>query len=439
MNQVTALLAILLFITLVMILFYFLRMFIGLHRKRAEEERKKSTEVGFVVDTFHDLVSKLKEKERELETMKKIAEERASSIGLYNENILQSVPSGVVSFDQELRVTKMNSSAEKILDMKERDAAGRKYGEIFSSPVADLIQKRDTIERGEIGYVTRSGKRIWLGLGMSPLRDGSDDVIGQILVFTDLTELKAFQSQMELRERLSTLGEMSAGIAHELRNPMAVISGYTKILMKKVDAASRPAVDAISKEVAVMDRIITDFLSFARPTEPFFSEVDLKGLVEGCLGGLAGGMEGIAVIRETDSLPKVRGDEVLLRQSFTNLFQNAIEAMPDGGLLRISAREVRSQEPGVRGNEENASRLTPRALPGFVEIMVSDTGHGIPESIRDKIFLPFYTTKERGTGLGLSIVHKIVVSHGGSLGVESGENGTTFTIRLPVKTVKGES
>jgi PAS domain S-box-containing protein len=408
MNQATVLLAVLLFLTFLMILFYLVRMLIGLHRKNVEEERKKSSEVGFVVDTFHDLVTKLKEKERELEAMKKIAEERASSIGLYNENILQSVPSGVVSFDQELRITKMNSSAEKILDMKEQYATGRKYKEIFSSPVDELIGKRETVERGEIGYMTKSGKRIWLGLSMSPLRDGADNIIGQILVFTDLTELKAFQSQMELRERLSTLGEMSAGIAHELRNPMGVISGYTKILMKKVEEASKPAVEAIAKEVAVMDRIITDFLSFAKPTEPVFSEVDLNELIDSCLGGLPGGMEGITVIRETDTLPKVRGDEVLLRQSLINLIQNAIEAMPDGGELRITGT---GDDP--------------------LSIAISDTGHGIPASIRDKIYLPFFTTKERGTGLGLSIVHKIVISHGGSLRVESGEQGTTFTIRLP--------
>jgi PAS domain S-box-containing protein len=408
MNQVSALLAVLLFFTFLIIFYYLVRMLIGLRRKKAEDARKKSSEVGFVVDTFHDLVTRLKEKEKELETMKRIAEERASSIGLYNENILRSVPSGVVSFDQELRVTTMNSSAEKILEMKEQDAAGRSYAEIFGNPVDELIGKRGTIERGEIGYVTKSGKRIWLGLSMSPLRDGADNIIGQILVFTDLTELKAFQSQMELRERLSTLGEMSAGIAHELRNPMAVISGYTKILMKKTDEASKPAVEAIAKEVMVMDRIITDFLSFAKPTEPVFSEVDLNELLDGCLAGLAEGREGLTVTRSTAALQKVRGDEVLLRQSFTNLIQNAIEAMPDGGELRIS---------GSGGDP--------------LSITISDTGHGIPESIRDKIYLPFFTTKERGTGLGLSIVHKIVVSHGGSLLVESGEQGTTFTIKLP--------
>ena len=432
------LLVTLIFIALLLVFFYLVRMLIGLQRKKRGEEKKKTTEVGFVVDTFHDLVSKLKEKEKELEAMKKMAEERASSIGLYNENILQSVPSGVVSFDRRLNITKINSSAEKILDMKQGDVVGKSYREIFGNPVAGLIEKRETVERGETAYVTRTGKRIWLGLSMSPLRDGSDAIIGRILVFTDLSELKAFQSQMELRERLSTLGEMSAGIAHELRNPMAVISGYTKILMKKVDDASKTAVEAIAKEVSVMDRIVTDFLSFAKPVEPAFYDVDLNGLIEGCISGLSDCMTGITVVMDMEGLQVIVGDEVLLRQSFTNLIRNAVEAMTEGGELRITAKEVRRGESGVRSNKESLSLitpypspLTPHSLPDFVEISVSDTGHGVPESMRDKIFLPFFTTKERGTGLGLSIVHKTITSHGGSISMESCDKGTTFRIKLP--------
>jgi signal transduction histidine kinase len=264
------------------------------------------------------------------------------------------------------------------------------------------------VERAEFGYTTQSGKRIWLGLNMSPLKDSSNDVIGQILVFTDLTELKAFQSQTELRERLFTLGEMSAGIAHELRNPMAVISGYTKILSKKVDASLISAVEAISKEVAVMDRIITDFLSFAKPKELVVTEVDLRELVNGCVTAVSDGLEGISVVNDTAMLPVIKADEVLLRQSFTNLLRNAVESMPEGGEMKISG-----------------------SVKECLSISISDTGHGIPEEIRDKIFLPFYTTKERGTGLGLSIVHKIVVSHGGTIQVDTGGQGTTFTVKLP--------
>ncbi len=395
-------------------LFYLLRLFIGIHKKNLASRNKDTTQVGFVVDTFHDLVSKLKEKERELEILKKNAEERASAIEIYDENILQSVPSGVVSFNQDLYITKINSAAENILDLKQYSVIRKKHSEIFNRPISEFIENRKTVERAEVSYVTHAGKRIWLGLTISPLKDSLNNIIGTILVFTDLTELKAFQSQMELRERLSTLGEMSAGIAHELRNPMAVISGYTKILSKKVDSALMPAVEAISGEVAVMDRIISDFLSFAKPTELIPSNIDLKALIGSCINALKDAAGKIHISLNAVILPVIKGDEVLLRQSFTNLLQNAIESMPDGGDLNI---DIYSDD--------------------YLNITVSDTGHGIPENIKDKIFLPFFTTKERGTGLGLSIVHKIVVSHGGTIQIDSGEKGTTFTIKLPKGIIVG--
>lgn len=408
MDQPTLTFISLSFIVLLLILIYILRVVVALRQKKEAEDNKDATEVGFVVDTFHDLVSKLKEKEKELEILRKRAEERASEIEIYNEDILQSVPSGVVSLDQSLTITKMNAAAEKILDLRGAEVAGRPHDEVFKSPLREFVAERQTIERTETGYTTGSGKRIWLGLNMSPLKDSSGTVIGKILVFTDLTELKAFQSQMELRERLSNLGEMSGGIAHELRNPMAVISGYTKILSKKVDPQLLPAVESIAREIAVMDRIITDFLSFARPTEPVLTSIDPADLLQGCIEALAPASNGIEIKTISEGPLRIRVDEVLLRQAFTNLLQNAVEAMPDGGTLTVNIRR-----------------------PHDVVITISDTGHNIPEALREKIFLPFFTTKERGTGLGLSIVHKVVVSHGGTISVASGEQGTTFTIILP--------
>jgi PAS domain S-box-containing protein len=396
----------------ILFMFYFIRVILDIQKKKIEAKNRDVTQMGFVVDTFHDLVSKLKEKERELEDLRKIAEEKAGSIEIYNEDILQSVPSGVVSFDQDLRIKKMNASAEHILEMKQDDVLLKECREVFHNPINELLCRRETVERAEISYLTGSGKRIWLGLNISPLKDSLGSNIGQLLVFTDLTELKAFQSRKDLRDRLSTLGEMSAGIAHELRNPMAVISGYTRMLSKKVADPMKPAVESIAKEVAVMDRIITDFLSFAKPTDLMLAPLDLQDLLDGCLGSLRSLSEGMQVSVDITMLPRINADEVLLRQACTNLLQNAIESMPEGGELKISG-----------------------FMDDYICISLSDSGHGIPESIRDKIFLPFYTTKERGTGLGLAIVHKIVVSHGGDIKVETGDKGTTFTIRLPKRLI----
>lgn len=391
-----------------------MRIFIKFYRVKKSLEEKDASKVGFVVDTFHDLVSQLKEKEKELETLRNKAEDRATAIEGYNENILQSVPSGVISFDDEMRITKVNLAAEKILEIREETSTGKLHTDVLNKPITDFLNERKLIERGEVSYITPSGKRIWLGLTLSPLKNKEGSTIGQILVFTDLTHLKAIESQIELRNRLSSLGEISAGIAHELRNPMAVIAGYTKILSKKADSSLKPTVDAISKEIVVMDRIISDFLSFAKPIELNPIQIDLKSIIENCAASVAGVRNDITLNLDIKGIPPLKGDEVLLRQAFINLLQNSVEAMPQGGELTIKT-----------------SPLTGPAKD-FLDIAITDTGHGISENIRGKIFLPFFTTKEKGTGLGLAIVHKIVISHGGNISFVSTEKGTTFRIRLPL-------
>jgi two-component system sensor histidine kinase PilS (NtrC family) len=373
-------------------------------------EERDTSPVGFVVETFQDLVAKLKQKERELEELKRLAEQRADASEHYNEYILQSVPSGVVSFGQDLFITRVNAAAGKILEIVPAEAVGKRFGEVFRDPLKTLLEDRVAVQRSDLTYVAPSGKKLHLGYTLTPLKNEEGQAIGQLLVFSDLTELKALESQAVLRDRLSSLGEMAAGVAHELRNPMGVIAGYVKLLEKKSDASSAHILASVSREIAVMDRIITDFLSFARPTEINAATVDLGGLLGNCVDYAAGGRGDIIVSARLKGMPPVFGDEILLRQAFSNIIQNAVEAMPSGGTLTL---DFSSREEGT------------------LEVTVSDTGHGIPESIRDKIFLPFYTTKERGTGLGLAIVHKIVVSHRGALTVESTERGTTIRVRLP--------
>jgi PAS domain S-box-containing protein len=402
-----------LFLIVILVVLSLFRIITRFYIGKKAMEQKDGSKVGFVVDTFHDMVSTLKDKERDLEILRQKAEDRALAIEGYNENILQSVPSGVMSFDENLKIMKVNQAAGKILEVKEETVIGKHHTEILGNPITDLLNEKKFIERGEISYITSSGKRIWLGMTLSPLRDQNGKTIGQILVFTDLTHLKAVESQMELRARLSSLGELSAGIAHELRNPMAVIAGYTKLLSKKGEKSLQPIIENISKEIAVMDRIISDFLSFAKPAELTMTDIDLKAMIGNCITAIRGDKSDITVRLNIDGRPTIKGDEVFLRQVFINIIQNAVEAMPQGGALTIE--------------------IFPSADPGRgFDIVLSDTGHGISEDIINKIFLPFFTTKERGTGLGLAIVHKIVVSHGGTISVESSDKGTMFRMRLPV-------
>jgi signal transduction histidine kinase len=195
---------------------------------------------------------------------------------------------------------------------------------------------------------------------------------------------------------------------------MGVIAGYTKLLSKKVDNSLKPTVDAISKEITVMDRIISDFLSFAKPAELNISDINLKTFIKNCAQAITNERGDIHLNLDINELPVIKGDEILLRQAFTNLIQNAVEAMPQGGELVIKA-------------------FTSTGLAGdFLDVSISDTGHGISENIMDKIFIPFFTTKDKGTGLGLAIVHKILVSHGGNISIDSSEKGTTFRIKFPL-------
>jgi signal transduction histidine kinase len=240
-----------------------------------------------------------------------------------------------------------------------------------------------------------------------------DAAIGIILSFSDLTEVKRLQEQMELRERLTALGEMSAGIAHELRNPMAVISGYLNLLSKKSDPAAQETIRSIANEITGMNRIIGDLLTFARPASLNRVTVNIREMIETCLAGVLQargvGPNITADVNVADF--EIAVDEVLMRQAFTNLIQNAVEAMPDGGTLTIDAQV----------NHE-------------CRIVIRDSGLGMPAEGLKKIFLPFYTTKDKGVGLGLALVHKIVLSHGGRIDVESTEGkGTTFTVALPVR------
>jgi len=410
-NQVLIIFSVASFVLMALVLYGLIAL---VRRMKKAGEEKSPSQVSFVVDTFHDLVAQLKQKEAELDSLRKRAEERADIMEDYNENILQSVPSGVVSMDASWKVIKANAPATRILGLKDEKVTGKDGREIFGEIIRQTEGENGApiwSGRGELRYTAPSGRKLWLGYSLSPLRNELGLEIGRLLVFTDLTELKALEEQSALRSRLSSLGEMAAGIAHELRNPMGVISGYTRILSKKVDPLSLPTVEAISAEVEVMDRIISDFLNFARPRDLELAEINLRGLVSSCVDKIKSGTEDRipSVTTSIDSGIFLRADEIMLRQVFTNLIQNAIEATPSDGTVCIEA--------AVEG-------------PGVV-IKVSDTGHGIDKSVSDRIFNPFYTTKDKGTGLGLALVHRIVTSHSGTITLRTGEGGTTFIITIP--------
>ena len=371
----------------------------------------KRTEVGFVVDTFHDLVARLKEKEKELETLRGIAEEKAVSMEAYNNNILQSVPSGVITVDNEKVITSINQAAERILGINRNSALESRYDEVLREPFTALFNEGKSIARAEYQYVTDGGRHIWLGITTSQLLNPEREKIGLIVIFTDLTDIKALEAQVELKQRLSELGEMSAGISHELRNSMSVIAGYAKLLGKHMEGKDKTTVEAIQTEISSMDRIISELLAFAKPSVIHTEDVLIHDLVRETAATVLADNRSVAFLMNDTGPVTAKVDTVLFRQALANILMNALEAMPEGGRLDAAV---------TSGH-------------GRVEIKIRDTGHGIPAHIKDRIFLPFFTTKESGTGFGLALVQKIIISHGGSIEVESTEGeGTLFRIVLPV-------
>lgn len=380
-----------------------------------KDERKKTPETAFIIDAFHEVTKQLKDKEKELQRLKLLAEQRAENVESYNENILQCVTSGVITFDKNCILTTMNRAAEEMLGLKFKQQSGLSCGDLFGQgeitrAVHDTFEKKIPSARME-AMLERSQGKLWLGFNTAVLTDRQGEALGVILSFSDLTEVKRLQEQMELRERLTALGEMSAGIAHELRNPMAVISGYLKLLSKKKDASNQAIIRDITAEIDGMNRIIDDLLTFARPASLNRVKTNIREMIEACIANVlqaTGADSRIKTVVNADDL-ELSVDEVLMRQALSNLMQNAVEAMPDGGTISVETHA--------------GSNFT---------LHVADTGAGIPREAIKKVFLPFFTTKDKGVGLGLALVHKIVLSHGGRIEVKSREGkGTIFTVILP--------
>lgn len=402
------------------------RLAAGLRAHRAPEA---GTGESAMIDTFQNLVRQLKDKETRMQELRTRAEERAAHVESYNESILQSVSSGVITFNRERAVTTFNHAAEQVLGLARAAAIGRRCDELFgaASRVSQILEAAlahgTAITRQEFELAIADGARIWVGVSTSLLYDTRGQVIGATFVFTDLTEIRHLQEQVELQRRLSMLGEMSAGIAHEFRNMMGTMMGFAKLIAKKTDAADarRGMVDALNRELEAMDRLIEQLLAFGRRSDLNPQPLQLDELLRRVAVQVAAAAAPQPKL-ELDlppGLPPVMLDDVLIRQAFTNLLQNAVEAMPHGGTLAIRMRVVNAPARGAGGRQA-------------VLVEISDTGVGIPKEVQDKIFLPFFTTKEKGTGMGLALVHKIILSHNGRIEVESGERqGTTFRIYLP--------
>ncbi len=385
------------------------------------QDREGDAVGSLLENTFQGAIRDLKQKGQALEQMKDKAEAYAETMEHYNENILRSVTSGVLAFDREHNVTAMNPAAETILNLKRSEVVGKGHESVFGphTEIASFLKETFDLNqhalRKECELTRRDGKKICLGLTPSALRDREGNQIGAILVFSDLTEMKLLQEQVELKKRLVLMGEVSAFIAHEFRNYMGTILGYASLLSKGFQPADpkQEMTRAITHELSKMEQLITELLAYGKKPALTVKRIPMLPLIEETLQPFRSGHPDISFQTTFEDCEAVV-DAVLLRQALSNLIQNGLDAMDE------TPNKTLHVQVGYWGDR-------------FIEIKISDTGRGIAPGDLDKIFLPFFTTKQKGTGLGLALTHKIILSHNGTIGVDSQEGvGTTFMITLPV-------
>jgi two-component system sensor histidine kinase PilS (NtrC family) len=331
-----------------------------------------------------------------------------------HESIVRSIPSGIITADRFGRVTFLNRSAEQITGLS-GSCAGEPLVRLMPA-LEGRLAPGTPLDRFEADHLLPEGERRRLGFTVSPLLDREGQNHGYVLAFQDLTQIRAMESAMARSERLAAVGTMAAGLAHELRNPLASMSGSVQMLVgnKAFDDDDRRLMGIVLREADRLNALVSEFLQFARPSPAQLEPIDLRQVVDSTLALFANDptRSGIQVRTElAESLPVI-GDLGQLGQVLWNLLGNAADAMPEGGEIRVVARR--------RGEQ--------------VELAVSDHGPGISPDDLPRIFDPFFTTKELGTGLGLAIVHAIVQAHHGEVLVHSETGrGATLSVRLPAR------
>ena len=350
------------------------------------------------------------------------ATQSLANLRALHERIVESIRSGLVTTDLEGQIFSFNTAAEEITGYKARDLRGQNASLLLGELKDRIAATVKAVETGEVSprfetdCRTAEGLRLRLGFSMSPLSSEAGDITGMVIAFQDLTQIRALEETSRRQDRLAAIGRMAASIAHEIRNPLAAMRGSIQMLRSEMnsDPSQMELMEIILRESDRLNRIITDFLNYARPRSIVQSPVDVGDLLHQTFALLRHSPEINQSQTIVEELPNeqlvVDADAGQLKQVFWNLARNALTAMPDGGSLTAK----------VEMNSHNR-----------VRIAFSDTGKGMSPEQVEHLFEPFSSTTG-GTGLGLSIVYQIVRDHGGTINVRSLEGqGTTITVELP--------
>jgi two-component system sensor histidine kinase HydH len=377
---------------------------------------------AFVTASMQAVIQKLKEQEKELEALHRAERERAKQTERLSEAVTRNMPAGLLLLNSAGLVTSANPAAEMALGVKA--LVYRRYNEVLGADtrltqlIAGCLDQGRTFRREEVEYITPSHELRQLGVTISPILGGADEVTGAICLLSDLTELAALQKQIHMKENLAALGELSAGIAHEFKNALATISGYAQMIRSEAEPGTelREHGEKILQQTRALTHVVTEFLKFARPLQIADEQVTLRPVIDRVLAEVAEAVPSVPITAVGD-FADVSGDDALLYQALLNLARNAAEAVSEN----LSEGRVI-----IRGEIDHSGPLQGQ------RISISDNGPGIPPESLTRIFMPFYTTKANGTGLGLAVVQKILVQHGGTIEARNlAEGGAEFMVWLP--------
>ena len=369
-----------------------------------------------------ELNLELNEKNRRLQA----SLEEVNRLKNYQSKILADMSAGVVCTDEKGHISIFNRAAEKLTGIPESEALGKAYKEVFGNempleqtPYFVLKNKRN-IPTSEKQLFSKDGRTIPTKFSISLIKGEGGRFLGTVELLEDLTEIKQLQREIQHARTIAALGEMAANVTHEIRNPLGAIGGFAALLERDIppDDPRQRLVKKIIEGVGNLDKIIGNLLFLSREVQPQLRRVPIKWVVNDVLGFLSADFREIGgKIKIEKKYPRQKIDAPidpqLFQQMLLHLLKNSVQAMPDGGTLTIQLQKSRHKT---------------------FRLMVSDTGPGLPEAIKEKLYFPFSSTKQKGAGLGLAIVRKIVDLHAGSITFHSApRKGTTVILEFPTE------
>jgi two-component system sensor histidine kinase PilS (NtrC family) len=373
------------------------------------------------------LASFVVEREKKARILLAEKETAFNQLDLLHRSIIQSVDTGILTINLQCKIKSFNRAAEQITGFTFAEVENRNIVEIFPglAQIQETIKeehKSSTINRYNMKFTNKGNVSLTLGCSVSTLKDNKGKRIGDIVIFQDLTSIIRMEQALDKSRKLAIIGEMAAGLAHEMRNPLASISGSIQILKKDLNLNNSDVrlMHIILRGKDQLENIIKDFLLLAKPKsenrEVFFIKEIIEDVIES-IHFVSDWNSDIEVSLLLSNNLSILANRMEIKEVIWNLTLNAVQSMPDGGMLSIETKKVLSDD----------------ATKECLEIKLVDTGYGIDEKYFNKLFEPFFTTKEKGTGLGLAIVNRIVEAYNGTVKIENNSTkGTTCVVSLPL-------